>query len=65
VTGTHFLEVTEEGTHQGTEGKQPSNQNSLSGDCRERDKSGHRKKATEQVALTSWRPQREGLVRTQ
>ena len=29
------------------------------------DKSGHRKNVTEQGALTSWRPQREGQVRTQ
>jgi len=27
--------------------------------------SGHGKKLTEQVTLTSWRQQREGLVRTQ
>ena len=27
--------------------------------------SGHRKKVTKQGRLTGWRPQREGLVRTQ
>ena len=36
---------------------------SLPGDGRERDLSGHGKKQTEQGALTSWRRQREGLVR--
>jgi len=34
------------------------------GDHRGRDKSGHRKKVTKQGALTNWRPQKEGQVRT-
>ena len=33
-------------------------------DDRGRNKSGHRKKATEHRALTDWRQQREGLVKT-
>ena len=52
--------MAEVGTSQDTERKQPSKGHSLSGDSRGRDKSGHRKKATEQGALTSWRWQREG-----
>jgi len=47
-------------------GKEPSKQGHLlSGDSRGRDKSGHRKKLTKQWALTNWKPQREGQVRTQ
>jgi len=38
---------------------------SQTGDHRGRDKSGHGKKATEQGALTNWKPQMEGQVRTQ
>ena len=45
--------------------KQLSKADSLSGDHRGRDLSGHRKKVTKQGRLTPWRPQREGLVRTQ
>ena len=63
--GTHKLEITEGGTSQDTERKQPNKGHSLPGDHRERDKSGHRKKATKQGALTNWRSQREGQVRTQ
>src|SRR5579863_10386244 len=37
---------------------------SQTGDHRGKDKSGHRKKATERGALTNWRPQREGQART-
>ena len=37
---------------------------SQTGDGRGRDKSGHRKKATKQGTLTSWRWKREGQVRT-
>jgi len=47
------------------ERKQLSKGHSHPGDHRGRDLSGHRKKGTKQGALTSWRPQREGLVRTQ
>jgi len=67
VRGTHPLEtaVTEGGTYQNTERNQSSKGHSPSGDHRGRDKSGHRKKPTNQWALTNWRPQREGQVRTQ
>jgi len=47
------------------ERKQPSKGHSLSGDSRGRDKSGHRKKATEQGVLTHWRQEMEGQVKTQ
>jgi len=46
------------------ERNQPRKKHSLSGDSRGRDKSGHRKKATEQGVLTHWRQHREGQVRT-
>ena len=65
VRSTHFLETTEGGTSQDMERKQLSKGHSLPGDHRGRDKSGHRKKVTKQGALTNWRPQREGQVRTQ
>ena len=42
----------------------PSEEHSLSGDSIGRDRSAHRKKATEQEALTPWRLEREGQVRT-
>ena len=58
--GTHILEITEGGTSQDMERKQLNKGNSLSGDHRGRDKSGHGKKATKQGALTNWRQQREG-----
>ena len=63
--GTYKLETTEKGTCQDTERKQPRKGHSLPGDHRRRDLSGHRKKVTKQGTLTSWRRQREGLVRTQ
>ena len=47
------------------ERNRPSVGHSRPGDSRERDLSGHRSKPTKQGALTSWRQQREGLVRTQ
>ena len=46
------------------ERKQLSEGHSHTGDGRWRDKSRHRKKATEKGALTDWRWQREGQVRT-
>jgi len=61
---THFLETAEGGTSQDTETKQPSKVHSQTGDGRGRDKSGHGNKATKQGALTDWRRQREGQVRT-
>jgi len=56
--------MAEGGTSQDKERKPPSKAHSLPGDGRGRDKSGHRKKAIEQGALTYWRQQREGPVRT-
>ena len=53
VSVTHFLEMAEGGTHQNTERNRPSEGHSLPGDGRVRDLSGHRKKTTEQGALTS------------
>jgi len=66
VKGTHSLalETSEGGSCQDMERKQLNKVHPHSEDHRARDLSGHRKKATEQGALTSWRPQREGLVRT-
>ena len=52
-------------TCQDTERNQPSEAHSRSGEGRERDLSKHRKKPTERGALTAWRRQREGIVRTQ
>jgi len=62
---THFLEMAEGGTSQDTERKRPTEGHSQTGDGRGRDKSGHRKKVTNQGTLTFWRWQREGQVRTQ
>jgi hypothetical protein len=62
--GTHFLETTERGTSQDTEGNRLSEGHSLPGDHRGGVKSGHRREVTERGALTNWRPQREGQVRT-
>jgi len=61
---THFLETAEGAICQDTERKQQSKAHLLSGDRRGRDLSGHGRKATERCALTGWRPQMEGLVRT-
>jgi len=64
VRGTHKLEIAEGGTSYNMERKKPSKEHIHTGDGRGRDKSGHRKKATKQGALTNWRWQREGQVRT-
>ena len=64
MRGTHILETAEDKTSQDMEREQLSKGHSLPGDSRGRDKSGHRKKATGQGALTPWRQQREGQVRT-
>src|SRR5947208_2050200 len=61
---THVLETAEGGTCQDTERNRPSEVHSRTGDGRGRDLSGHTKKPTERGSLTSWRWQREGLVRT-
>jgi len=46
------------------EGNQICEGHSLPGDSIGRDKSGHGNKVTKQGALTFWRQQREGQVRT-
>ena len=63
---THTLETAEGGTCQDTESNQPTEAHSLPRDGRGRDVSGHGKKPTNQGkgTLTSWRQQREELVRT-
>ena len=61
---THVLETAEGGTCQDTQGKRPTEAHSRSGDGRGRDLSGHVGKPTDRGALTNWRQQREGLVRT-
>jgi hypothetical protein len=63
--GTHVLETSEGGTCQETEKNRQSEGHSLAKDSRGRNLSGHGKKYTEEGALTSWRQQRDGLVRTQ
>ena len=62
---THKLETASGGTYQDTERNRLSEARSLSGDSRRRALSGHRKRSTDRGALTNWRRQREGLVRTQ
>ena len=61
---THFLKTASGGTCQDMERNRPTEAHSLSGDGRGRDLSGDGKKPAEQGALTSWRRQGEGLVRT-
>ena len=63
--GTHALETGKGGTCQGAERNQLSEVHSPTGDGRGRNLSGHGNKPTKQGALTSWKQQREGLVRTQ
>ena len=65
ASGTHVLETAEGGTCQDTERNRPSEGYSLPGNGRERNLLGHGKKPTKQGAPTSWRRQRERLVRTQ
>ena len=60
---THSLETAEVGTCQDTERNRPTKAHSRAGDSRGRDLSGHGKKSIDQGALTSWRWQRERLVR--
>jgi len=63
--GTHILESAEGETSQDTETNRASKGHSPTGECRGRDKSGHRNKLSKQGALTFWRVQRERQVRTQ
>ena len=60
---THSLETAEGGTCQDTERRRLSETHSLTGDNKGRNLSGHGKE-TGQGALTTWRQQREELVRT-
>ena len=62
---THKLETREGETCQYMEKKQLSKGDSPTGDSRGGDLSGHTNKSNNQGALTVWRVQREGLVRTQ
>ena len=62
---THKLETAEAGTCQDTETNRPTKAHSQTGDGRGRDLSGHGKKSTDRGARTSWRRQREGLIRTE
>ena len=57
--------MAEGGTCHNMERNRASESHSHPGEGRGRDLSGHRKKSTERGALTSWRRQREGLVKTQ
>ena len=54
----------EGGTCQDTERNRPTDAHSQPGDGRGRHSSGHQKKQTDRCALTSWRRQRQALVRT-
>jgi len=63
--GTHQLESPDRETGQDMERMQASKGHSHPGEPRWRDKSGHRKHASQQGALTSWRAQTERQVRTQ
>ena len=61
---THKLETAEGGTCQDPERDRPSEVHSRPGDSRGRNLSGDRKKPTKRGALTVWKRQRKGLVRT-
>jgi hypothetical protein len=63
-TRTYRLETIEGGTCQDTERIRPPDAHSPTGDGRERDLSEHGKNPTDRRTLTSWRRQREALVRT-
>ena len=61
---THLLETADGATCQNTETNRPREGHSRPGDGRGSDLSGHGNKSTDRGALTNWRRQREGLVRT-
>ena len=61
---THNLERSDVGTGQVIETKRGSKGNSLAGEGRRRDWSGHENKARQQGELTGWRGRTSGLVRT-
>ena len=60
---THFLETADRATCQDTETIRPTEAHSLPGDGRQSNLSGHRNNPTDRGPLTSWRRQREQLVR--
>ena len=62
--GTHKLESADRWTSQDTERNRATKGHSLPGECRSMDKSRHRKEQSDQGALTSWRVQIDGQVRT-
>src|SRR6266850_2131499 len=62
--GTHKLESADGQTSQDTERIRPSEGHSRPGERRWTDKSGHGKNLTERGALTNWRAQTDGQVRT-
>src|SRR6267142_118500 len=62
--GTHFLESTDRQTSQDTEGIRASEGNSLPGERRWTEESGHGRNPSERGALTFWRAQMDGQVRT-
>jgi len=64
VRGTHFLESADGRTSQDTEGIQASEGHSLPGERRQMGKSGHGRNPSERGALTNWRAQMDGQVRT-
>ena len=61
---THFLETEDGGSCQDMEKHRPTEAHSPTGESTGRSLSGHRKKLTNRGALTSWRWQREGPIRT-
>jgi len=63
--GTHKLGTPEGEASQDMERKRPRQGHSPTGDHIRREKLGHRKKVTGPGGLTSWRPQREGHIRTE
>src|SRR6267142_1410159 len=64
VRGTHPLESADGWTSQDMEGIRASEGHSHSGERRRTDKSGHGRNLSKQGALTSWRAQMDGQVRT-
>src|SRR6267142_4938710 len=63
--GTHKLKSADRQTSQDMKRIQLSKGHSQTGECRQTDKSGHRKNLTKQGALTSWGVQMDRQVRTQ
>src|SRR6266850_2096719 len=64
VRGTHFLESADGRTSQDMEGIRASKGHSRPGKHRRMDKSGHGRNTSKRGALTYWRVQTDGQVRT-